>query len=279
MPERGFELPRGRRGPWWGWVLAAAVHAALIAVLVSHYRQVKLFTPVAGTVHSRDASVAFALPRPASVPAQRRLHATPPLDIVPAPAPTPLPRASSDVAMAHAVPAPTVDTPPASASLYPHYGTGKLWVEPLTETPRTIARTLTGKTDAQLDDSAITAMVQTYLNQMDQERREHPSSLPSWTTKIGGKTVGLDQRWIYLGPLKVPTALLALLPIHVQANPTEAEFNAKLQVMRNDLMEAARRSATYDDFKEAVKELHAETERQRQFKKNQSIPPPASNPE
>ncbi len=183
------------------------------------------------------------------------------------------------VAMARAVTPATVDTPPSGASLYPHYGTGKLWVEPLTETPRTIARTLTGKTDAQLDDSAITAMVQTYLNQMDREEREHPSSLPSWTTRIGGKTVGLDQRWIYLGPLKVPTALLALLPIHVQANPTEAEFNAKLQVMRDDLMEAARRAATYDDFKEAVKELHAESERQRQFKKNQSIPPPVSKPE
>ena len=27
--------------------------------------------------------------------------------------------------------------------------------------------------------------------------------------------MGLDERWIYLGPIKLPSALLALLPINV----------------------------------------------------------------
>jgi hypothetical protein len=101
--------------------------------------------------------------------------------------------------------------------------------------------------------------------------------LPSWTTRIGGKTVGIDSKWIYLGPLKIPTMLLALLPIHVQGNPTQAEFNAKLQVMRSDLMESARRAATYDDFKQAMKDLRQQTEDRRQFQKNQRTAPDTSH--
>ena len=256
------------------------VHGVLLVVLLSQHRARPLFSPNSGILTDRDTIATMSLPsvrRPiATVPR----HSLPRSAAAPVAAPVVVPQhlpAPTDV-VALQVPTTVVDSPPLSGALQPHYGTGRLWVEPLTETPRRIARTLTGKTDAQLDDSAVTAMVQAYLNQMAVEQRDHPESLPSWTTKIGGKMVGIDQRWIYLGPLKVPTALLALLPIKVQANPTEAEYNARLQQMRSDLMEAARRSATYDDFKEAVKELHAESERQRQFKKNQSTPP-ASKPE
>ena len=85
--------------------------------------------------------------------------------------------------------------------------------------------------------------------------------------------MGLDSKWIYLGPLKIPTALLALLPIKLQGNMSNYEFNQQLQLMRSDLYEAARRSATYDDFKQAIKEAHDQAQRDREFKKNQRTRP------
>jgi hypothetical protein len=182
--------------------------------------------------------------------------------------------------VATAIPPTRVDTPPpigGAASLQPRFGDGRLWVQPMAASPREIAGTLTGKSGKELTDSLVTAMVQTYLDAMAKEQAEHPNALPSWTTKIGGKTVGLDSKWIYLGPIKIPTMLLALLPIHLQGNPTQAEFNAKLQVMRSDLMEAARRAATYDDFKQAMKDLRQQTEDARQFKKNQRTAPDTSH--
>jgi len=168
----------------------------------------------------------------------------------------------------------TVAIPPAGPSrLAPHFNGGLVWTAPLPMTPQEMANRLTGKTHIELVDSAVTAIIQQYLDQMAEERAHLGPALPAWTTTIGGKTVGIDQKWIYLGPIKVPTALLALLPINLQGNPTQAEFNRKLNVMREDLFDAARRAANYEEFKRAVKDLHDETERQREFKRNRAIRP------
>lgn len=273
MSERQFVLPR-RRARWWTWAVAVGAHLVLLGVLLVHYRHIPVWRDIGAHILRDDSPPRIALARPRSLPID-------PVVRTPRATGAPLPTAESptsgavppSTAVATVIAPAVVDSPPAGAALHPQYGSGRLWVHPLVESPRRIASTLTGKTPAELSDSAVTAMVQTYLNEMADENRDHPSPLPSWTTKIGGKTVGVDSKWIYLGPLKVPTALLAFLPLKVQANPTQAEFNARLAQMRGDLMEAARRSATYDDFKQAVKQLHEETERERQFKKNQRTPP------
>ena len=40
---------------------------------------------------------------------------------------------------------------------------------------------------------------------------------PSWTTKIAGKTFGIDQNYIYFAGLKIPSAILAL-PLPTMSN-------------------------------------------------------------
>lgn len=274
-------MPRRSRVPWWIWALAIVVHVPLAFFFIE--RRFDILPPLFDThdIVMRDSVRAVPMPysrttRPLPVPATRQpAIATPPPAAV---APTVTPTAIPPAGFAAVAPA-RVDSAPSGTAygLQPRYGDGRLWVQPMVVSPREIARTLTGKTNAELSDSVVTAMVQTYLDAMAREQMQSPSALPSWTTKIGGKTVGLDSKWIYLGPLKIPTMLLALLPIHVQANPTQAEFNSKLRVMRDDLMEAARRAATFDDFKRAVKDLHEQTERNREFKKNQRTPPDTSH--
>ncbi|MGH7582925.1 MAG: hypothetical protein ACREL5_06860 [Gemmatimonadales bacterium] len=265
--EREFRLPGRRRVPWWIWALAVALHIAVVLLLMTARGTPALARPEAAAISDSPRAMVLGAPLRRPRAASRPASIAPPSQVEP----------ESD-AVAVLVPRVAVDTPPhGAADLRPHYGDGRLWVEPLPEAPRQIARRLTGKTDAELADSAVTAMVQTYLDEMAAEHQANPEALPSWTTKIAGKTVGIDQRWIYLGPLKVPTALLALLPIRMQANPTEAEYNAKLQQMRADLYEAARRAETYDEFKDALKALREQTEYRREFEKNQRIPPDTSH--
>jgi hypothetical protein len=275
--ERKFRLPGRARVPWWPWLLAIVVHVPIVFILVE--RRLAPAPPYFGAhdIIMSDSARAVPMPYPrAPRSAAPVVHAPAPASLAVAPRVTPVVRPTTE--FAGAIPPVRVDSPPtgAAASLQPRYGNGRLWVAPMVASPREVARTLTGKTDKQLNDSIVTAMVQAYLDAMAKEQAESPTALPSWTTKIGGKTVGIDPKWIYLGPLKIPTILLALLPINVQANPTEAAFNRKLQVMRADLFEAARRAENYDEFKKAVKDLHDQTERAREFKKNQRTPPDTS---
>lgn len=160
----------------------------------------------------------------------------------------------------------------------PHHAQGRVWVRPLPEAPKQLAAALTGRSEAQLADSVVNAMVQVYLEAMAKEAEGQKSTPPSWTTKVAGQLVGLDAKWLYLGPLKIPTVLLALLPINLQGNPTQADMNRKLSVMRQDLFDAARRADNLAEFKMAVKALRQETQRQKDFAKNQRTAPDSSRP-
>jgi hypothetical protein len=275
--NREFSLPHRTRVPWWLWIIVAAIHIPVLYLLIRSH------TPGAPPIFSvraialgdsvRAVNLPFALDRRRAAPktlTPSRARQEAPAAASPQVAVSPAPVTS----LAALPPAP-VDTPPRAGapSIRPRYGDGRLWVQPLPESPRQIASALTGQSPAELADSAVAKIIQTYLEEMAKERAESPAALPSWTTKIGGKTVGLDQKWIYLGPLKIPTALLALLPIKLQGNMSNYQFNQQLQQMRADLFEAARRSETYDEFKAAVKDLRQQKEREREFKKNQRTRP------
>ncbi|HRP08628.1 MAG TPA: hypothetical protein PLL69_09080, partial [Gemmatimonadales bacterium] len=101
--------------------------------------------------------------------------------------------------------------------------------------------------------------------------------LPSWVTELGGQQVGLDQQWIYLGPVKLPAALLATLPLNVQVNPTEYAAFRKRQAMREDILTAGWRSANLAELRQAVKRLRQEREAEQEFGKNRRTAPPAED--
>jgi hypothetical protein len=91
---------------------------------------------------------------------------------------------------------------------------------------------------------------------------------PKWTTEIDGKTWGIDGRWIYLGDLKLPAALLALLPIPEGGyNYDQSKAARDLQRMREDILQAAQRAATAEEFNRYVKELRQRKDREREEKR------------
>jgi hypothetical protein len=127
-------------------------------------------------------------------------------------------------------------------------------------------------------DSAVTAIVQQYLDSIAREPGADRVELPDWTTRIAGSKFGLDGKNIYIAGLKIPAAVLALLPIPATGNQqTALDHNG--QWIAEDLRRAAQRATTIDDFKRAVRELHAEKKRQRDLDRAQHEQPDSASAE
>ena len=158
----------------------------------------------------------------------------------------------------------------------PGLAEGRLWVRPLPLPPRELAQRLT-KSRAELVDSAVTVIVQQYLDSIANDPASKNQALPSWTTEIAGKKFGLDSKNIYIAGLKIPAAVLALLPIPA-GNIDQNRAYSHLMDLRADLLYAARRAETMEEFKRVIREIRIRKEKEREFEKNQRTAPPPQEP-
>ena len=154
----------------------------------------------------------------------------------------------------------------------PELGEGRLWVRPLPLPPKELAQRLSRRKHVELVDSAVTSIVQGYLDSIAADPTSRSAGLPSWTKEIAGKKFGLDSKNIYIAGLKIPAAVLALLPIPAGNIDQNKAYN-HLMDLRADLQYAAQRSATLDEFKQIIREMRARKEREREFERNQRTPP------
>jgi len=96
---------------------------------------------------------------------------------------------------------------------------------------------------------------------------------------------GIDPQYIHLGKFSIPTAILGLLPLNVQANPVLAESNKISYQLNSDIRSQAQRGMNEADFRKAVKSIRERKERERNAaanansgsdtKKQPADPPPA----
>jgi hypothetical protein len=124
----------------------------------------------------------------------------------------------------------------------------------------------------------VTATVQAFLDSIAREPGA-ATQLPDWTTNLGGKKYGIDGRNIYIAGLKIPAAVLALLPIPATGNYDQAKAAQRIEAMRADLLQAAQRAENVAEFKKAIKEIRERKEREREFERNQRTPPPPIPPD
>jgi len=164
--------------------------------------------------------------------------------------------------------------PPLIGRIGPGLAAGRLWVRPLPLPPRELAQRLQ-KSHAQLVDSAVTRIVQGYLDSIALDPAARNVGLPSWTTNVAGKKFGLDSRNIYIAGIKIPAAVLALLPIP-QGNLDQNRAYNHLMEMRSDLQQAAQRAQNLDEFKAMIRDMRLRKERQEEFEQNQRTAPAAS---
>jgi len=166
--------------------------------------------------------------------------------------------------------------PPLIGRIGPGLAEGRLWVRPLPLPPKELAKRLE-KSHAELVDSAVTAIVQGYLDSIALDPATRDVGLPSWTTQVAGKKFGLDSRNIYIAGLKIPAAVLALLPLP-QGNLDQNRAYNHLMELRSDLQQAARRSENLDEFKVMIRDMRLRKEREREFERNQRTPPDDPTP-
>ena len=278
----------GRRGwPWPAVLLSAALHGLLFFfVVIEGWQPALPHHPPALILLAPPASTGpVAVPMPYRMPrvAGRQGTGTAGDRLLLQLAPSP-PRRVLEPPRHRAVPpavgadtGPTPGAPPRPnyGLLRPGLGEGQLWVRPLPLPPKELAQRLS-KDHVELVDSAVTAIVQAYLDSIANEPNARAQALPSWTKEIAGKKFGLDSKNIYIAGLKIPAAVLALLPISGGNIDQNAAYN-HLMDLRADLEYAGQRAANLEEFKSMIKEVRLRKEREREFQQNQRTPPPPAD--
>lgn len=165
---------------------------------------------------------------------------------------------------------------PGRRILGPRLGDGRLWVRPRDAILAAIAEALgeapiDTETHFERLDSAVAALILAFVDTLARDSLEVPKP-PSWTTEIAGETWGIDGSWIYLGGLKLPTMILALLPLP-QGNYEQAQQAAELARIRQNIMRAAQRAQDMAQFKRYVAETRRRRERERDRERNRGVVP------
>jgi len=173
------------------------------------------------------------------------------------PVPAPIGKPDTTLATSTAAVGPHIVTPPL-------LGDGRLWVVPRPALPADVAGALYEPKENR--DTAVVrrlrAMIDSLNVVIDQEQRERKR--PAWTTDVAGKEFGIDSQYIHVAGIKVPTAVLALLPITLPQGNYDEQMRARhLDEMRTDLLQAARRTETLQLFKQYVHDIRARKQAER----------------
>lgn len=127
---------------------------------------------------------------------------------------------------------------------------------PIIRTPRSVAEDV---------DSIVQLAIGIYRDSMAIAAAQRKPG--DWTFKgKDGQTWGMDGKYIHVGKFKIPTALLALLPLNTAGggSPIEARTAAYI---RRDVLENGQRAISEDEFRDAVKRIRERKERERRQNK------------
>ncbi len=227
-------------------------HQTLITIIPPETPHPQELPPYGGTRPGKGPSGGLGRPVPqAAVP-----DTTPPV-------PAPIGKADTTLAASPVTVGPHIVSPP-------EVGDGRLWVLPRPALPAVVADALYAPKE-QRDTVVVRrlrAMVDSLNVIINQEQRA--SRRPTWTTEVAGKMFGIDSQYIHVAGIKIPTAALAFLPISLpQGNYDEQMRARQLDEMRQDLMQAARRTETLQLFKQYVRELRARRQEERDAARRQ----------
>ena len=269
MSRHRFQLPGAKRThPAWG-LASVAIHAALIALLVGTVSTTVIVTrtPEPQYIHigAREHTLP-GRPQPApAVPEQPALPETPaassdsgsatsrPTYFAPRVVPVGLPARS----ITRLDPVLGSEARIGSAG----YGSGRLWVGPIEAHLGVMGPSDDRSTHVARVDSAVRAKLLAFIDTIPADSFATPQVRP-WVTEINGQKWGVDGSWVYLGGLKLPTILLALLPLP-QGNYQAAREAAELQRIREQIMQAAMQAETNADFRRYVREIRERKDRER----------------
>ena len=271
-----LSLPGRKRWPWIALGMSVAVHSLLLLCSVEgrlprlprRPERIVILTPIEPE-RPREIPAPYFERRKPRVRVQGPLVTPRRTPELPPPVTHPPPK-EPEVAVGDTV---TQYRRPPIGWLRPGLGSGELWVRPLPLPPKDLARRL-DRTHAELVDSAVTAIIQAFLDSVSRAPGADAERLPKWVTKVGGVRVGLDSQNIYVAGLKIPAAVLALIPLQggVNQNPVSDGWD-QLYVQ---LRQATARATTMEEFKQAVRDLRQRKQEEHDFEKAQREAPDSS---
>jgi hypothetical protein len=277
-----LKLPVARRRSLLALAISVGLHALLFMFGAIEARLPRLPLPVlpkSSTPVADTVPLAFLTPTPPvrRLPAPTRTPRQPVRKPVETPFSTPVPEpiiqpkappVDTGATPGPKEPAPLPPTAVAPSELGrigPELAGGRLWVRPLPLPPRELAQRLS-KGHVALVDSAVTQIVQSFLDSIANEPASDGATLPDWTTQIAGKRFGVDSKNIYIAGLKIPAAVLALLPISGGNLDRNQAYN-RMMDLRADIQQAARRADNLAEFKERIREIRLRKEREEEFER------------
>ena len=135
---------------------------------------------------------------------------------------------------------------------------------------------------AQRLDSALKSHISTYVDSV-RAYAHTPGKFErgDWTVGEDGNKWGIDNQYIRLGKVSIPTALLALLPLNnmPQRNPIAYERERALAAMRADINYNVARAMSEDDFRKAVKAIRERKDRERERERARRGGPVVASPD
>ncbi len=216
---------------------------------------------------------------PAGPVATRRLRAPSRVPIgIPEPARTPA-TAAPGVEDRAGSPGRAGDVTPGTG-VQPSFTDDRLWPQPGEFIPLP-------KTMAERTDSAVRAAFGVYVDSVRTAEANRGRAPGDWTFKDkNGRTWGWDPSGIRLGKVTIPQAVLALLPLNVQSNPTfnDPVTRRDAAFRTSDIAYHANRAIGEDEFRRAVKRIRERKDRERATEKaerekaNGDGPQPAAIP-
>lgn len=271
MPPRSFFISLG-------------VHLVLAVVLVRFLISPNAFSMIFGGSAAPPVPAErigfLALPMATGAPVEGRsggdgrpASATPPRRLV---APTSIPTAIPEPVTGATAPAedgtgPLIGGGGPSRGIRPRYSDPRLWQAPgdIVAAPKSATQRL---------DSVIATIIQPFNDSVAVASGQRKPG--DWTFEKGGRKYGIDQQYIRLGKVSIPTALLALLPINTTGNPVTNERNKAQNSLRSDIFSQAQRGMNEADFKKAVKSIRERKERERAIalSASETKPRPAEEP-
>jgi hypothetical protein len=149
---------------------------------------------------------------------------------------------------------PLVGTGGPAKGVRPQYSDPRVWEPPgpLVVAPKTVKQTI---------DSLIADAIAPYNDSVAAaEAKRDPTD---WTVNKGGYKWGIDRHAIRLGPVSIPTAVLAMLPLNIQGNPSTMERDRSYAAMNRDITWHAQQAINDADFMKAVRSIRERKERER----------------
>lgn len=259
------------RRPTGPWIASIAVHAVVVALFVQALVMERPLFDVFG--RAKPASpptverIGFvrlpaATPNAAPVAGRRggdgskRAVAAPRL-VAPVRVPTAIapPRKGAEVT-AEPSSGPMVGGGGPLRGVQPRYGDPRLWGAPGQVATAPLS-------DAQRLDSVIKGDIAAHNDSIRVAAGNAGRAPGDWTFEHNGKKYGVDSKYIRLGPVSIPTAVLAMLPLNVSANPTVTDRERTFTARHDEIFAQAQRGINEADFQKAVREIRERKDRER----------------